>query len=276
MAVRRFRPSIPATLATLVVVAVCLRLAFWQLERADSKALWIQQQAERSLSEPLSLAQARRLPEPTNYPIQVRGYFDNSRVILLDNRVLERVAGYHVLTPLQSESGQWVLINRGWIPRGADRNVLPDIPAIDGPVTVDGFSYQYSDRTFTLADDDLSAPSWPLRLQKVEIGALSGILGVELAPFEIRVTAQAKIEAGEEMPRVWHDPVMGPERHHGYAVQWFAMAAAALIFFSLPASAASRMTHRTKHHDPAQQESSDDAADHCALRFDHGVRPSVC
>lgn len=231
MAPPRFRPSIAATLATVLVVSVCLRLAFWQLDRADTKARWIQEQVERSSGPPLTLAQALKLDSPTNYPIEVHGHFDNSRTILLDNRVLERVAGYHVLTPLQSEAGHWVLVNRGWIARGADRNVLPDIPAIDGPVTVNGFTYQYSNRTFTLAEDDLSAPSWPLRLQKIEIDALAGILGVELAPFEIRVTPQSELEAGDQLPRVWHDPVMGPERHHGYAVQWFAMAAAALIFF---------------------------------------------
>ncbi|MCC1496501.1 SURF1 family protein [Alcanivorax sp. 1008] len=231
MALPPFKPSIAATLATALVVAVCLRLAFWQLERADTKARWTQEQVERSSGEPMSLPQVLGLDSPANYPVRVRGHFDNSRVVLLDNRVLERVAGYHVLTPLHSESGHWVLVNRGWIARGDDRNVLPDIPPIDGAVTVEGFTYQYSERTFTLAEDDLSAPSWPLRVQKIEIDALAGILGVELAPFEIRVAEQSDIESGAELPRVWHDPVMGPERHQGYAVQWFAMAAAAFIFF---------------------------------------------
>jgi surfeit locus 1 family protein len=231
MPVRRFRPSLIALLATLVVVAVCLRLAFWQLERATVKARWQQEQSERSLHSPLSLDQLLVLAEPGNFPVEVRGRIDNSRSILLDNRVLDRVAGYHLLTPLRTEGGRWVLINRGWLPRGLDRNQLPDIPVIDGEVTVRGFSYQYSDRTFTLADDDLSQPSWPLRLQKVEIAPLAEVLGVELAPFEIRVDPDFALEAGAQLPRVWHDPVMGPERHQGYAFQWFAMALAALVFF---------------------------------------------
>lgn len=52
-----------------------------------------------------------------------------------------------------------------------------------------------------------------------------------MAPFEIRVHPDAVLESGEQMPRIWHDPVMGPEKHRGYAVQWFAMASAALLFF---------------------------------------------
>ncbi len=231
MAPRRFHHSLPALLATLAVVALCLRLAFWQLDRADAKANWQQQQLERSANAPLSLADALDLAEPGNFPVRVRGQFDNDRVILLDNRVLDRVAGYHVLTPLHSQDGKWVLVNRGWTSRGADRNVLPNIAPISAEVEVEGFTYQYSDRTFTLAEDDLSIPSWPLRLQKIEIDALAAVLGVELAPFEIRVHPDSMLESGEQMPRVWHDPVMGPEKHHGYAVQWFAMATAALLFF---------------------------------------------
>jgi surfeit locus 1 family protein len=228
---RHFRPSWAGLLATLVVMAVCLRLAFWQLERADVKARWLDEQITRSEAAPLPLRRALTLAEPANHPIRVTGTFDNDHSILLDNRVLNRVAGYHVLTPLRSEEGATVLVNRGWVARGRDRNRLPTIPAIEGIATVHGFTYQYSDRTFTLAEDDLSQPQWPLRVQKIEIDALSKVLGVELAPFEIRVDPEATLEAGEQMPRVWHDPIMGPERHRGYALQWFAMALAALIFF---------------------------------------------
>jgi surfeit locus 1 family protein len=231
MSLPRFRPSIAALLATSLVMAVCLRLAFWQLDRAETKARWQQEQRERAEGEPLGLGEVMALASPGNQPVRVSGRFANDRVILLDNRVLDRIAGYHVLTPLQTDAGDWVLVNRGWLARGPDRNQLPAVPTIPGHVTVEGFSYQYSDRTFTLADDDLSAPVWPLRLQKVEIDPLGEVLGVELAPFEIRVNPNVMLETGQQMPRVWHDAVMGPEKHRGYAVQWFAMALAALLFF---------------------------------------------
>ena len=227
----RFRPSIAALLATTAVVALCLRLGVWQLERADIKQRWLDQQQQRAQSAPLSLDAVLALDDRHNQPVRVRGQFDNDRVILLDNRVLERVAGYHVITPLQTNGGRWVLVNRGWIARGPDRNQLPVIAAIDGEVTVEGFSYQYSERTFTLAEDDLSAVHWPLRVQKVDMDAISAVLGVELAPFEIRPAPGSVLESGAQLPRVWHDPVMGPERHRGYALQWFAMALAALVFF---------------------------------------------
>ncbi|MCH8544559.1 MAG: SURF1 family protein [Alcanivorax sp.] len=236
MPAREFRPSWMGFLATLVVAAVCLQAAFWQLSRAEEKRTLARDFETRSQAGYLSLSELLVKEEPGNYPVTLRGRPDNSRHILLDNRMLDGVAGYHLLTPLRSASGQWLLVNRGWLPRGRDRAVLPEIPALvaehdDGMVTVNGRSYIYSPRTFVLADDDLSDASWPLRVQKVEMDALSALLEVELAPFEIRVDPGFAIETGEQLPRVWHDPVMGPERHQAYAVQWFALAGAVVVFF---------------------------------------------
>ena len=236
MPAREFRPSWMGFLATLVVAAVCLQAAVWQLSRADEKRALARDFETRSEAGYLNLSELLAKDEQGNYPVTLRGAPDNSRHILLDNRTLDGVAGYHLLTPLRSEGGQWLLVNRGWLPRGRDRAVLPDIPPLpadndDGMVTVKGRSYIYSPRTFVLADDDLSSVSWPLRVQKVEMDALSALLGVELAPFEIRVDPGFALEAGEPLPRVWHDPVMGPERHQAYAVQWFALAGAVVVFF---------------------------------------------
>lgn len=231
MLTRRFRPSWPALIATTVVVLICLRLALWQLERADTKARWLTQYSERQQLGPQPLNQLLRLEDAANFSVSLSGTIDNHRPILLDNRIIDRVAGYHLLSPMKTDDGHWVLVNRGWLPRGLDRNQLPDIPIIDGNITVDGHTYLYSERTFTLADDDLSNPQWPLLIQKVETEALSEALGVELAPFEIRVAANSTLEAEAQLPRIWQDNRLGPERHYGYAFQWFAMAIAAFIFF---------------------------------------------
>ncbi len=231
MATRQFRPGLVATLAMLVVAAVCLKAGFWQLDRGNTKARALAAYNERLAQGDQRLDTLLSLDENNHYPVRVSGEFDNRHNILLDNRTLNGVAGYHLLTPLRSDGGHWVLVNRGWIPRGPERDVLPDIPPVDGPVTVVGRTYVYSPRTFVLADDDLSQPSWPLRVQKVEMEAIAPLLGVELAPFEIRVAPDATLEQGEQLPRVWQDSVMTPERHRAYAVQWFGLAATVVIFY---------------------------------------------
>ena len=231
MATRQFRPGLVATLAMLVVAAVCLQAALWQLERGNTKARTQAAYKERVAQGDQTLGALLALEENNHYPVRVSGTFDNRHNVLLDNRTFNGVAGYHLLTPLRSDRGHWVLVNRGWIPRGPDRNVLPDIPPIEGPATVIGRTYVYSPRTFVLAEDDLSRPTWPLRVQKVEMEAIAPLLGVELAPFEIRVDPDATLEQSGQLPRLWQDTVMTPERHHAYAVQWFGLAATVAIFY---------------------------------------------
>lgn len=231
MAARRFRPGLAATLSTLLVATICSGLGWWQLSRAEAREELAARQAEQARQAPQTPQELQQRQDPRLVPVRARGEFNNERNILLDNRMLEGVAGYHVLTPLETENGYQVLVNRGWIPRGRDRDTLPEIPEIGGVTEVVGHAHRYSPRTLVLAEDDLESPSWPLRVQRVDMQALSGVLGVELASFEIRVDPGYPLETGEQFPRVWQDARMTPDRHRAYALQWFALAAAAVIIF---------------------------------------------
>ncbi len=231
MTARRFRPGRAATLATLLVAMVCSGLGWWQLSRAEAREELAARQAELAGQPPRPLEELLDKPDPQLVPVLARGEFDNEHSILLDNRMLEGVAGYHVLTPLVTESGHHVLVNRGWMPRGRDRARLPEIPGIEGVTEVVGHAHRYSPRTLVLAEDDLRSPSWPLRVQRVNMQALSEVLGVELAPFEIRVHPEFPLEAGEQFPRVWRDARMTPDRHRAYALQWFGLAVAVVVIF---------------------------------------------
>lgn len=234
-----------AALLALVAIGVCLRLGFWQLERAQTKEAWQAQLATRQEQGMRSVTDLAGEADPGNYPVRVEGKPDNAHTVLLDNRMLERVAGYHVLTPVRLEDGRGVLLNRGWWPRGRERQSLPAVPALPEFISVSGQSYVYSDKVFTLADDDLSAPSWPLRVQKVEPARIAELVGYPLLPFEVRVAPGQALETGEQMAREWNSAVMGPERHRAYAVQWFAMAAALVVLTVL---AAIRARHRNHQH----------------------------
>lgn len=179
----------------------------------------------------MTIEEILALPEPVNYPVELEGTFDNRRTLLLDNRMLDGVAGYHVLTLFTSTDGHQVLVNRGWIPRGRDRSELPNIPPIEGRTLVQGRTWRYSPKTIVLVEDDLSAPTWPLRVQQVDMAAISSAMNIDLLPVEIRVEPDYPLEHETQFPRVWIDAVMGPERHQAYAVQWFALAATVVVLF---------------------------------------------
>ncbi|HEX5677862.1 MAG TPA: SURF1 family protein [Alcanivorax sp.] len=218
---------------TLLVVGVCLSLSWWQWQRAGEKREWLSDQAEKTNAAPVSLARALDLEDPQHRPVRVSGELDNRRSVLLDNRTWQGVAGYFLLTPLRTDQGHWVLINRGWLPRGADRAHLPEVPAVNGRVTLTGNVYQPSARTLVLKDTPLPVNQWPLRVQKVDFAAIGHRLGVELAPFEIRVAPNQSLADAAALPRPWQNiaTLISPERHQAYALQWLGLAMAALIMY---------------------------------------------
>ncbi|AFT69415.1 hypothetical protein B5T_01132 [Alloalcanivorax dieselolei B5] len=228
---RLFSPL--ATALTLVVVAVCLSLSWWQWQRADEKREWLADQSDKAAGAPLSLSGALSRHDRQHLPIAVSGELDNARPVLLDNRMNQGIAGYYLLSPLRTADGRWVLINRGWLPRGNDRAVLPAVAPVTGPLTVKGTIYEPSSRTLVLKDTPLPDNQWPLRVQKVDFAAIGVRLGVELAPFEIRLAAGQGLGDQPPLPKPWQDAetIISPQRHEAYALQWLGLAVAALAVF---------------------------------------------
>ncbi len=161
---RRFSPL--GLLLTLTVVALCLALSWWQWQRAGEKRAWLADQAAKARSAPVTLEAALAQADPQHQPVRVRGELDNRRSVLLDNRTHQGVAGYYLLTPLRTGDDRWVLVNRGWLPRGADRRQLPPVPEVNGPVTVNGAVYVPPDNALVLKDTPLPENHWPLRVQR--------------------------------------------------------------------------------------------------------------
>ena len=234
MSSRRFHLHWVALIVAVLVAACCARLGVWQLQRATEKETLINTMGARAHQAPVPLITLLNQADAAHFPVHLYGTFDNQHNVLLDNRILEGVAGYFLITPFKTTDGHWLLINRGWLPRGANRAELPAIAQIDGEVSVTGHTYLYSSKTFTLADDNLEHAQWPVRVQKIEMQAIGQLLGVELAPFEIRVDSAAKLEAGPQLARPWQDAteaILGPERHRAYAVQWFSLGVMAMLVF---------------------------------------------
>ena len=249
MATRTRVSAYLALIALFVVVGTCLRLSWWQLERAEEKRAWLESQQQKAELPAAGLGTLLASDDPRHRRAKLTGRIDNAHPVILDNRTLNRVAGYHLLSPMLTDSGQWVLVNRGWLPRGARRDVLPPIPAIEGRVQVEGIVYQSPGEAFVLKDEQLPDNQWPLRVQKVDFHAIGEKLGVELAPFEIRVTPELSLGGLEPLPRHWQDiTVMGPQQHKAYALQWLGLAIAALVIFLFAATRAQkrRLTGKTQ------------------------------
>lgn len=225
---RTWRPSLFGVVLTLVGLALFIRLGFWQLERADEKQALLDQYAQghQQLLE-ITPQNAEHLPRYQHG--RISGRYDPAHQILLDNMPSHSGrAGYRVLTPMQTPAG-WLLVDRGWLPMGATRSQLPDIRIGDDERTITGSADDLPRAGIELdiPPADASVP-WPRVLNFPKQSALEQQLGRKLIPGLLLL--DASVPDGYE--RIWEAHIgLTPERHLAYAVQWFALAAAAVIIF---------------------------------------------
>jgi len=230
----RFKPGWKMTLFTLCLSPLLLWLGMWQLDREQEK-IQLQTDYERrqeAVAVPLSSVDWGR-SDLAFLKVAVDGHYDNEHAWLLDNRTHEGKIGYELLTPFQSSSGQWLVVNRGWIAAGATRNDLPNLNDISGEVRIQGVIHVPSAQPFMLGDDDAAySGSWPQVIQSEDVQRMSASFGQSLLPYSIRLLPGSP---GLEQSN-WQAINMLPEKHRAYAVQWFTMLAVLLamyIYFGL-------------------------------------------
>lgn len=231
----RFDPEWRITLFTLVMVPVMVNLGFWQLQREEEKAAlslaWEQRQAQSPA--PLEELWNNAADQLAYRPVTVTGRYREGEYFLLDNRILKGKFGYEVLALMELEdSGDAVLVNRGWIAGDPARLSQPVIPEIAGLVTERGHVYVAPGKAYLLQEQQL-APGWPQLIQAVEMDKIAPVAGVaRLFPHPVRLDAEAPGALGID----WKVVNVSPEKHRGYAIQWFTMAAVLTVFYFLRCS----------------------------------------
>lgn len=222
-----FSPTWIPTIATALMAILLFKLGLWQLDRAHYKQAVLDRMEQRANSNPYDLNELLRMNADINdYPVRLQGRFLNDFNLLLDNRPHQQIPGYEVLTPLLVDN-HIVLVNRGWIAQGADRGTPPLIPALEGEMTVTGRSQVPNPDFFVLKEDDYTRISWPFLIQKIDLEKSAPLFDYPMAPFILRLDP----DPASGFIREWHSHFMGPEKHYGYAVQWFGLFAALLMIY---------------------------------------------
>ena len=217
----------------VVLIPIMLSLGFWQLDRADEKRELQALFAKRQVSEPIALSQllgqsggsAAAQQDLRYQPVRLRGKYISDKTLLLDNRIYQGQFGFEVVSPFQLENvNQIVMVNRGWVPGDKSRRSLPTIETPAGEVDIRGVIHVPQGKMMTLATEQQSA--WPRIQQSLDITALAGEFDPPVFPYSVRLREDA---AGAFQPS-WVVVNLQPEKHTAYAVQWFAMSAALVIF----------------------------------------------
>jgi surfeit locus 1 family protein len=225
---RTFAPTLAGTLATIVMVPLLSSLGVWQLHRAQEKRGLAQLAAlgERTVV-PLTAA---TLPQLNRYQhVKVQGRYDGTRQVLLDNMPSHTGApGYRVLTPLILADAHVVLIDRGWVPLGRSRADLPaiDLPHDTAPMTIAGMLDRLPQPGLRLGAPQ-DETGWPQVLSFPRYEDVRRMYGPML------LQGIVLLDRGERFgfEREWLHAGFSPERHVGYAVQWFGLAFTVLVIY---------------------------------------------
>jgi surfeit locus 1 family protein len=227
----RFAPTLWPTLVFVVLLCLLMSLGLWQIDRAGDKQALIERRADGEAAAMLDLNRLQSVVESDRYRLaSVRGHYDGRQQWLLDNRVYRGQAGYHVFTPFVPEGAHAprLLVNRGWVSVGASRDFLPQLPVPDGEVTLTGRLDAPASVGIVLGEPPLESVEDRVVLQSLDIAALERARGLGLLGYAL------VIDGGEPggLQYDWSPiPPFGPEKHLGYAVQWFGLAVALTIIY---------------------------------------------
>ncbi len=204
--------------AAVLVCALTARLGMWQLDRASQKQA-LRAERDRAAQLP-ALAPGDVLAAPTGpwaqRQVRWQGEWIAAQSVWLDNRPLQQRSGFVLLTPLRLNSGHVVWVQRGWQAKGAGVHAAPPWPATpSGTVTVVGRLSAQASRAYDLG----AAASGPLK-QNLDLAESAVALGPRHVPWVVWQS-----EACKPLVCDWPAPDDGVAKHHGYAVQWFALSA---------------------------------------------------
>lgn len=216
---------------SILVAAIslaCFQAGFWQLRRLDERRTLNARIRERSAKTvPLPAVDRTTKPDDLAYrSVEVSGTYDAAGEILVRFRTRTGLPGYEVVTPLRTDGGVTVLVDRGWVPlEDGDRWPVPEMAPPRGEVDVTGL----------LAPSERGSSR--LERRKDGVGVVNVIDPVHLRPtvgdgplYPVYVLA-AEGGAGvrSAFPVPVDPPALSDGPHRSYAVQWFLFGSVGIV-----------------------------------------------
>lgn len=223
--------TIISSLILIVIVSILMSLGVWQLSRMVQKQDQLASIGETSSQATMTITEFvdgigyKKFPSGTR--VELEGAIDGSKIWLLDNQIFDKKVGYKALANLVTPKGN-VLVDFGWIEAAQNRDTFP---TVEIPTTLQG-----EIAVVTYPGKNAFVDGSFVETKQVEEVAVSRIQAI--AEDNEFVLTLMSTSTGFE--RYWQPVVMPPEKHLGYAIQWFGLAIAASIIGFL------RLKSRTK------------------------------
>jgi surfeit locus 1 family protein len=210
-----------AVVAAAIGCVVLIGLGVWQLHRLQWKEALIADVNARLSAPPISLGEAIAHPEEF-LRVKTAGRFQNEReMFLLASEV--GGAGWRVVTPLASDEGITVLVDRGFVPDDERNPAKRPGSELQGEIAVEGYISRHpSGQGLFTPDNDPARDNWywwdiPAMLAFAKIDPSSRV-----APFILHMLPTTGEADAVPKPT---PPVLNLTNNHlQYALTWFALA----------------------------------------------------
>ena len=214
-------------LGVLALAYLCFRLGEWQFHRLDERrasnaiisrnfaAAPVPVQRVLSVRQPVS-------PEEEWRHITARGRYADNETVVVRYQTRDGQSGVDVVTPLVTDQGPALLVDRGWLATGNVGSERPDLPPPpSGEVTLRGWV-----RADATGDSTQVADRSTRAISSVEIGkTLSAPAYQGFVELDTQTPRAAKPLEKVEPPDLGEGP------HFFYGIQWWFFAALAVFGF---------------------------------------------
>jgi surfeit locus 1 family protein len=219
----RFTPRLIPTLAALLALGLTLHLGTWQKGRAAEKRL-LQADFDQRAAMPSIELSVTRVSNDARYRLaSARGEYDANGQLFIDNKSEGSAVGYHVITPLKlAGTNRYVLVNRGFVPRGAMYPSPPLVKVPTGEVVVGGMLVALNQKFLELGNAAPNNSVW----QNLTTERYRTATSREVEPLILLAKpTDAGLVAQHEQPdaRV--------EKHVEYMLTWYSLAITVFVLW---------------------------------------------
>ena len=244
-------------LAALFAVA-CVLLSRWQLARLDEAKAVVDRVEQNYDAAPLPFAEAAgqfgHLDIASEWrPVALRGTYDVGQTRVVRNRPLNGQPGYEVVVPLRLETGETVIVDRGWLPIGNAEAGRPDAVPAPPEGTVDVVV------RLRPAEPALDRGAPEGQLASIDLAGYADQLPYPILEGAYGLLASEAPPAAQT-PAPLAKPQPNEGTHLSYALQWLAFAVLMFVAFGWAA--------RQQARNDAIDAAADAAEAHAAARAD--------
>ena len=191
---RSFKGHWGLTLLVIIFLPILLGLSYWQWQRGLFKESLIAAYDVSRSATTTPLIGTSSLPLSEFQPVQVQGTLDVQHQFFLDNQIYDGRAGLEVFVPMQlKESGEWILVNLGWLPRKPQRLELPSFPPLPShEIIMSGRTDLPSDQYVLLGTYLEAVNANQFIVQALDLQRISEVIGHPLLPVVVLADPELK------------------------------------------------------------------------------------